>query len=233
VIYFTKQIARMSSFEETKFVPERLNTAMENLGNILTSKNFLSTSVEEPNPPLRAPAGGQQKKNFLLPEFSTDSIGDMVGGPILHNHQPSSMSKYDQVSRTRSRLQSLLEKHLDTPRSESTNHQFAVPLSPVFGRKEEDAAQLHKVFGACRPWNYSDFLNRLKTFNNPMNWFAKPDLISPVQCSLHGWCNTGLDTIYCFSCRESFKHSSGKISFSTVLFLVHVVALFFLFLSFS
>jgi hypothetical protein len=223
----------MSSFEEPKFVAERLNTAMENLGNILTSKNFLSTSVEEPNPPLRAPAGGQQKKNFLLPEFSTDSIGDMVGGPILHNHQPSSMSKYDQVSRTRSRLQSLLEKHLDSSRSESTSHQFAVPLSPVFGRKEEDAAQLHKVFGACRPWNYSDFLNRLKTFSNPMNWFAKPDLISPVQCALHGWCNTGLDTIYCFCCRESFKHSSGKSTCPLFYLVLVVVALFFSFLFLS
>lgn len=43
----------------------------------------------------------------------------------------------------------------------------------------------------CRPWNYDDFLLRLKTFHSTRHWFAKPSCISPIECALMGWVNTG------------------------------------------
>merc|ERR1719440_1372214 len=39
-----------------------------------------------------------------------------------------------------------------------------------------------------RPWNYSDFLERLSTFTS-MTWFAKPTLVSALECARCGWVN--------------------------------------------
>jgi len=47
------------------------------------------------------------------------------------------------------------------------------------------------MIGVCRPWNYDDFLDRLKTFHSTRHWFAKPSNISPIECALIGWVNTG------------------------------------------
>ena len=51
--------------------------------------------------------------------------------------------------------------------------------------------------GMCRPWNYDDFLIRLKTFHSTRYWFAKPSSISPIECALLGWVNTGNHVFVC------------------------------------
>lgn len=47
-----------------------------------------------------------------------------------------------------------------------------------------------------RPWNYEDFLDRVKTYQ-PTMWFAKPHNISPLQCARWGWFNSGIDELKC------------------------------------
>ena len=56
-----------------------------------------------------------------------------------------------------------------------------------------EISQQHPMICAdmCRPWNYDDFLLRLKTFHSTRHWFAKPSNISPIECALIGWVNTG------------------------------------------
>ena len=61
-----------------------------------------------------------------------------------------------------------------------------------------------------RPWSYDDYLLRLKLFVKTMNWFAKPSLISPLECCRYGWVNCGIDTLYCDSCHNTIKHE-GKV----------------------
>ena len=39
-----------------------------------------------------------------------------------------------------------------------------------------------------------------------MTWFAKPDLISCVECACCGWENSGVDEITCRSCDVIIKH---------------------------
>jgi hypothetical protein len=206
----------------------------------------------------QAAVGGKSAiKTFLLPEFSTDSIGEMFGhtnnggygGP---SSQPPSTSKLDTITRTRSRLQSLLEKYIDSNDTNSTGGKgnsssggksqlssigrdmlsrgfnqgddlsrlFASPISPysrpstllqnpllaTMKGDQQEYHSLHLQYGKCRVWNYSDFLFRLKTFSFPLTWFGKPDVLSPIACALYGWCNIEVDMIYCFCCRESYKH---------------------------
>jgi C3HC zinc finger-like len=54
----------------------------------------------------------------------------------------------------------------------------------------------HKSF---RPWNKSDFLDRVQTFSTS-SWFAKPLCISPLQCARFGWVNVDFDMIECPAC---------------------------------
>ncbi|XP_076888877.1 uncharacterized protein LOC143539446 [Bidens hawaiensis] len=51
----------------------------------------------------------------------------------------------------------------------------------------------------CRPWDREDLLRRLATFKS-MTWFAKPEVISAINCALRGWINVDIDTIACISC---------------------------------
>ncbi|XP_071711430.1 uncharacterized protein [Rutidosis leptorrhynchoides] len=51
----------------------------------------------------------------------------------------------------------------------------------------------------CRPWDREDLLKRLATFKS-MTWFAKPEVVSAVNCARRGWVNVDLDTIACESC---------------------------------
>jgi hypothetical protein len=61
--------------------------------------------------------------------------------------------------------------------------------------------------GSVRPWNHEDFTSRLLTFQQSANWFAKPHLISALNCARHGWCNEGRDQLYCKSCAAKITHS--------------------------
>ena len=56
-----------------------------------------------------------------------------------------------------------------------------------------------------RPWNYSDFLERLSSFTS-MSWFAKPSLISALECARCGWVNDGQDKLTCTFCKVQLWH---------------------------
>ncbi|WOG93540.1 hypothetical protein DCAR_0312826 [Daucus carota subsp. sativus] len=51
----------------------------------------------------------------------------------------------------------------------------------------------------CRPWDRGDLQRRLATFKS-MTWFAKPQVVSAVNCALRGWINVDSDIIACESC---------------------------------
>ncbi|ESQ30612.1 hypothetical protein EUTSA_v10011335mg [Eutrema salsugineum] len=53
--------------------------------------------------------------------------------------------------------------------------------------------------GLCRPWDRGDLMRRLATFKS-MTWFAKPQVISAVNCARRGWVNVDNDTIACECC---------------------------------
>ncbi|KAL1209201.1 hypothetical protein V5N11_015953 [Cardamine amara subsp. amara] len=53
--------------------------------------------------------------------------------------------------------------------------------------------------GLCRPWDRGDLMRRLATFKS-MTWFAKPQVISAVNCARRGWVNDDTDSIACESC---------------------------------
>ncbi|XP_004508585.1 uncharacterized protein [Cicer arietinum] len=51
----------------------------------------------------------------------------------------------------------------------------------------------------CRPWDRADFMTRLATFKS-ISWFAKPKIVSAVNCARRGWINVDVDTIACEEC---------------------------------
>lgn len=51
----------------------------------------------------------------------------------------------------------------------------------------------------CRPWDRGDLMRRLATFKS-MTWFAKPKLVSAVNCARRGWVNVDIDIIACEAC---------------------------------
>lgn len=51
----------------------------------------------------------------------------------------------------------------------------------------------------CRPWDRGDLQKRLATFKS-MTWFAKPEVVSAVNCARRGWVNVDSDTIACEAC---------------------------------
>ena len=63
-----------------------------------------------------------------------------------------------------------------------------------------------------RPWSHEDFTARLLTFQKSTAWFAKPPMISALQCARYGWCNGGVDQIYCLTCGAKASHSKGANS---------------------
>ncbi|KAK1279753.1 hypothetical protein QJS04_geneDACA002885 [Acorus gramineus] len=52
----------------------------------------------------------------------------------------------------------------------------------------------HPSAPLCRPWERQDLMKRLATFKS-MTWFAKPKVISPVNCARRGWVNVEMDII--------------------------------------
>ncbi|XP_021905542.1 uncharacterized protein LOC110820401 [Carica papaya] len=51
----------------------------------------------------------------------------------------------------------------------------------------------------CRPWDRGDLMRRLATFKS-MTWFAKPKVVSAVNCARRGWVNVDMDIIACEAC---------------------------------
>jgi hypothetical protein len=41
-------------------------------------------------------------------------------------------------------------------------------------------------------------------------WFAKPAMISAMECSRLGWCNSGADAVSCSGCAAQLKHDTGE-----------------------
>ncbi|EPS72067.1 hypothetical protein M569_02691 [Genlisea aurea] len=69
-------------------------------------------------------------------------------------------------------------------------------------RITEDGSVLGSSHPSCRPWDRSDLLRRLSTFN-PANWFGKPKSASSLACARKGWVNVDVDKLNCESCGAS------------------------------
>ncbi|TDH66462.1 hypothetical protein CCR75_007185 [Bremia lactucae] len=52
-----------------------------------------------------------------------------------------------------------------------------------------------------RPWDHADFMARVSSFSIA-SWFAKPDLINPLECARYGFSNVGLDKLQCNCCKR-------------------------------
>ena len=62
----------------------------------------------------------------------------------------------------------------------------------------------------CRPWDTSDFMDRLDTFR-ASTWFAKQgSAISSDECARHGWVNVGWDELACPLCKVRVKLPSKE-----------------------
>eukprot|EP00612_Vaucheria_litorea_P003168 CAMPEP_0171464884 /NCGR_PEP_ID=MMETSP0945-20130129/8081_1 /TAXON_ID=109269 /ORGANISM="Vaucheria litorea, Strain CCMP2940" /LENGTH=186 /DNA_ID=CAMNT_0011992175 /DNA_START=65 /DNA_END=622 /DNA_ORIENTATION=- len=64
-----------------------------------------------------------------------------------------------------------------------------------------------------RPLNYSDYLERLRTFSS-LNWSLKAKYLSPSECSIKGWEVKARETLVCQSCNalieeKIFVESTG------------------------
>ncbi|GJQ12826.1 hypothetical protein GpartN1_g4617.t1 [Galdieria partita] len=81
-----------------------------------------------------------------------------------------------------------------------TDSRMSLLLSEIDGvvklldRNREDSHS--EAFTSCRPWSFSDFLTRLRTFR-PITWPAKPECIDGVECARRGWRNVGFNLLEC------------------------------------
>jgi hypothetical protein len=71
-------------------------------------------------------------------------------------------------------------------------------------RQEEDSLK-DVSKRAVRPWNFADYQSRVYSFKKTSHWFAKPGEISVLQCALHGWTNTDVDTVSCAACATTCR----------------------------
>ncbi|KAL6615543.1 hypothetical protein ACP70R_037813 [Stipagrostis hirtigluma subsp. patula] len=126
------------------------------------------------------------------------------------------------------RLKKAMDKlyHFPKPRSNnpssgsSSKPSSSSVSAPSSGRAGKAAAEMGRRFGVvrgsrlppqvaamsaisppppCRPWDRADLMRRLGTFK-AMTWFAKPKVISPVNCARRGWTNVEPDVITCEAC---------------------------------
>lgn len=112
------------------------------------------------------------------------------------------------------RFHSIMDKLLNAPSSKSLSN----PSSPITcgaiqisstsrGKKRDNResalALVEHVSSAdaplCRPWDRGDLMRRLATFKS-MTWFAKPKVVSAVDCARRGWINLDMDIIACEAC---------------------------------
>ncbi|XP_065860670.1 uncharacterized protein [Euphorbia lathyris] len=59
----------------------------------------------------------------------------------------------------------------------------------------------------CRPWDRGDLMRRMATFKS-MTWFAKPKVVSAVNCARRGWINLDVDIIGCEACGSRLLFSA-------------------------
>ncbi|XP_078168819.1 C3HC zinc finger-like protein [Carex rostrata] len=117
------------------------------------------------------------------------------------------------------RLKKAMEKLYQFPNPRASSSSSPVPLET--SRKAELSTRfgMEKGFRVphvsavspappCRPWDRADLMRRLATFK-AMTWFAKPKVISPVNCARRGWVNVELDTISCEACGARLMFSTA------------------------
>ncbi|KAB5524705.1 hypothetical protein DKX38_022454 [Salix brachista] len=121
------------------------------------------------------------------------------------------------------RFHSIMDKLLNAPSKSLTNPSSPVSCgviqipSPSRGKKRDNPesalalveptdktrVRAEPVSSAdaplCRPWDRGDLMRRLATYKS-MTWFAKPKVVSSVNCARRGWINLDIDIIACEAC---------------------------------
>ncbi|KAG5221790.1 C3HC zinc finger [Salix suchowensis] len=121
------------------------------------------------------------------------------------------------------RFHSIMDKLLNAPSKSLTNPSSPVSCgviqipSPSRGKKRDNPesalalveptdktrVRAEPVSSAdaplCRPWDRGDLMRRLATYKS-MTWFAKPKVVSAVNCARRGWINLDIDIIACEAC---------------------------------
>uniref|UniRef100_A0A6N2L6N1 C3HC-type domain-containing protein n=1 Tax=Salix viminalis TaxID=40686 RepID=A0A6N2L6N1_SALVM len=116
------------------------------------------------------------------------------------------------------RFHSIMDKLLNAPSKSLTNPSSPVSCgviqipSPSRGKKRDNPesalalveptdktrVRAEPVSSAdaplCRPWDRGDLMRRLATYKS-MTWFAKPKVVSAVNCARRGWINLDIDII--------------------------------------
>ncbi|XVF08430.1 hypothetical protein REPUB_Repub07fG0003000 [Reevesia pubescens] len=108
------------------------------------------------------------------------------------------------------RFHSIMDKLFHSPKSNpSSSSSSSMGLGAGGNKRPNPSSALalqepaHFLVGGqpplCRPWDRGDLLRRLSTFKS-MTWFAKPKVVSAVNCARRGWVNVDMDIIACESC---------------------------------
>lgn len=105
-------------------------------------------------------------------------------------HAPKSSSSGTQFSRGRKRPNPSSALALVEPKSRGDIVERSQQSSAPTGTSQAPM---------CRPWDRGDLMRRLATFKS-MTWFAKPKVVSAVNCARRGWINVEMDIIACESC---------------------------------
>ncbi|KAK9106833.1 hypothetical protein Syun_022844 [Stephania yunnanensis] len=108
------------------------------------------------------------------------------------------------------RLHSVMDKLFHSPKPNQLRNRIARPsigrtnetllvTESSRGSKRSATAGAGSEIPLCKPWDRGDLLRRLNTFKS-MSWFAKPKVVSAVNCARRGWINVDMDTIACEAC---------------------------------
>ncbi|CAA0818406.1 C3HC zinc finger-like [Striga hermonthica] len=109
------------------------------------------------------------------------------------------------------------------PKPKPTSQNFSSGVQTLSGRKRPHSSIMGEKIesllsgsakpaqaSACRPWDRDDFFRRLSTFKST-TWFAKPQVVSPLECARRGWINIDMDTIACASCDARILFSTPSV----------------------
>ncbi|KAJ4830394.1 hypothetical protein Tsubulata_033983 [Turnera subulata] len=145
------------------------------------------------------------------------------------------------------RFHSIMDKLFHAPKSTNSSSSSGVQLTRGRKRPNPETAlalvepntrgsslRLASSAPACRPWDRGDLMRRLATFKS-MTWFAKPKVVSAVNCARRGWINVDMDTIACEACGArlffttpaSWSQQQGMHCLFTSYFLIEKAALVF------
>ncbi|XP_059590835.1 retrovirus-related Pol polyprotein from transposon RE1 isoform X1 [Vitis vinifera] len=109
------------------------------------------------------------------------------------------------------RFNSIMDKLFTAPKFKSTLTSLSEvessrgkkrqnPMSVVTVAESKSRGDIqHSSTPLCRPWDRGDLMQRLATFKS-MTWFAKPEVVSAINCARRGWVNVDMDIIACEAC---------------------------------